>query len=102
MQPKVILWGKLRDQQKRRFLSRLKQGYEALQDERILDFMIHRCGDFDAATPGRTRLRPERVQAFKREWQGSMSDQRLPEVYGTEIRSTTLGGGRRCTSGAIA
>jgi hypothetical protein len=87
-QPKVILWGKLLDEQKRRFLNTLTRGYEALKDADLIDFMIHRRGAFDEAIPGgRTLLRPEMVAAFKEEWRAYMDDQVLPEVYGTEIEA---------------
>ena len=53
-----------------------------LADESLLDFMIHRRGTFDEATPGRTLLRPEMMAEFKEEWRSYMKDQTLPEVYG--------------------
>ncbi len=84
-QPRVILWGKLLDQQQERFLRALSRGYEALQDDRLLDFMIYRRGAFDKATPGRTLLAPKMVAEFKKAWCTYMSYQKLPQVYGTAL-----------------
>jgi hypothetical protein len=82
MVSRVIFWDKLLDQQKQRFLRTLRWGYEVLQDERLVDFMIHQRGSFDEATPGRTLLRPAMVAKFKEEWRDYMDKQMLPEVYG--------------------
>jgi hypothetical protein len=85
MQPKVILWGKLLESQKQRFLHTLKQGYAAFQDEPLIDFILHRRGAFDEATPGRTLLPAEMVADFKKAWRTYMKYQTLPQVYGAEL-----------------
>jgi hypothetical protein len=92
LQSKVIQWRKLLDDQKQRFLQALRQGYEALQNEHLLDFMIHRRGAFDEATPGRTLLPPKTVAEFKERWHEYMQDQMLPEVYGDEMAALPAAG----------
>jgi hypothetical protein len=84
-QPRVIQWAKLLDSQKQRFLHALRRGYEALRDERLLDFMIHRRGAFEEATPGITLFSPERAAEFKAAWRGYMDAQMSPAVYGAEL-----------------
>jgi hypothetical protein len=85
MQPKVILRGKLLEPQKQRFLATLNRGVEALPNERLLDFLMHRRGALDETVPGRTLLREDMVTKFKKSWRSYMKNQRLPAVYGTEL-----------------
>jgi hypothetical protein len=89
-QPKVIQWGKLLDAQKQRFLRTLQWGYEALQNEQLLDFMVHRRGAFAAATPGITLIIPAMVAEFKEAWRTYMDSQMFPEVYGAELAALSL------------
>jgi hypothetical protein len=88
MQPKVIQWSKLLDQQQKRFLCALKRGYHALQNNALLDLLLFRKGLFDQAIPGpRKLLGDDMVSAFKASWREYMNDQMLPEVYGESIET---------------
>jgi hypothetical protein len=83
--PRVILWGKLLDQQKQRFLRTLERGYNELNPEKpLLNFIIHRQGNFVKATR-HVKLLRQTMETFREEWCGYMKDQMLPEVYGTEL-----------------
>ena len=83
-QPKNIRWNNLSETQKNTFLRALKRGLEFLSNERVLDFLIYREGQFDKAVDGDRRLMiDDLVLPFRGDWKRYRDCQRSETVYGS-------------------
>ncbi len=91
-EPITIPWKHLLPAQRRRFLTTLKRGYEALKDPALVDFIIRRHGAFDRqiqeVSVGETsqRLSDTMVESFKSAWKRYRDAQLTPQVYGKVLQ----------------